>query len=304
MSGWRQHPGGCDSFWVESVPTNWPRPGLWTDVTNQEVIDRDRSGSIDQEEAPLGVVYAPPVPAAAVDVRARALNQWRQAGVQLVVQVIAGESGPSPEADLTLWDPTNLIAMGKAMSLPNPPPGVWVIWPLMPDVSDGQALDRFVDRPSVRSIAGIVPLAPRLSAQFKRKLVDGYGAGVFEALHHGAKPNVAAAARTIHQHHIFYQPVRPRRTHESDFHGNACSTLGCLGDLLIRLGEEERGQRILRAVRWLEQSPWDLNVIIRDGHLPVIEQLGGETETVLQELSESGASALLASIREKYLASG
>lgn len=153
-------------------------------------------------------------------------------------------------------------------------------------------------------VAGIVPIAPELTPRTRRLVVDQYGREVFEALHHGDRAQIAPVAAAIVAAGMEFQPPRPARTGESAAHTRACEVLGWLGDLYLRLQREERGQQILRAQRWLESSPWDLETIARDGHLELVPELSGEAGEVVRELLESGRSARLEAARSAYLGQG
>ncbi len=256
---------------------------------------------MDFQKAPDEVVYAPPVPVADREQREQILTTWRAQGARIVDHVLAGDSIAGPSDGLVVWDPTAHLVGGQVHKLPDPPLSAWVVWPLIAGVSDGAALAQFVARESVAEVSGVLPVVAHLSASVKRKLVDQYGPAVFEALHHSASPEVAAAVKVVDQEGIRFQPPRPRHASESELHARACTVLSWLGDLLLRLDEEERGQRFLRAARWLERSPWDLSVLVRDGHLAVVPELNGEAGQVLEELAASGDPSLLTTIRRQYL---
>lgn len=311
MKGWRLLHRGSDTFWAGAMPTGWPRPAWWIDLSTGWVVDGGRGGRLDDRQSPEETLYLPPVPEDVEALRCRSAARWSRAGRPLLLQVIAGSASAAREVDadastrapvLTLWDPTAMLLRGAVDSLGVPPPGRWVLWPVVPSVSDDiDLVRRFAVAASEAGVLGMAPLAPNLSPRAKREIVNHHGGGSFEALHHGTDPALAPIAAAIVDAGLDFQPPRPARETESALHTRACTVLGWLGDLYLRLDEQERGQRILTAQRWLETAQWDFEVIARDGHLDLVPELAGEVGAVLTEVIETRDSSHLQRARHKYL---
>lgn len=320
MKGWRFLHRGSDAFWAGAMPTGWPRPAWWMDLSSGWIVDSGRGGRLDDRQSPDEVLYVPPVPEEFEAERCRSAARWSQAGRPLLLQVVAGSGLGARHLDaisesgrnlldantraqvVTLWDPTAMLLRGAADELPKPPPECWVLWPVVPAVSDDLELIRgFVEDSAAQGVPGILPLVPNLSPRARREIVDHHGSEAFEALHHGADPNLAEVAAAIVDAGLDFQPPRPARETESALHSRACTVLGWLGDLYLRLGEQERGQRILKAQRWLETAQWDFEVIARDGHLDLVPELAGEAGEVLTDLIEPRDSSQLQRVRYEYL---
>ena len=305
MKGWRLLHRGSDAFWIGAVPTGWPRMEWWTDLATGWVIDQARGGQIETRKLPDEVLYLPPVPADAGALRRERLIGWMQAGARTVLHVVAGGAEPNsvqPSPTLTVWDPTALLIVGDVEQLSTPPAGSWVLWPVIPGVSDDpRRFEGFARRAADAGVEGVLPMTPQLSPRSRRVIVDHHGGGIFESLHHRTSVEPSEIARVAWEFGLPFQPPRPGRSGESEVHVRACSELGHLGDLYIRLGQDERGQRVLRAQRWLEDSPWDLEVILRDGHLKLVPELADEAAVVVEEVLDTGTSVRLGRVREMYL---
>ncbi len=303
MKGWKLVSGGCETFWIDAVPTGWSRPALWLDPVAGRVVTNSRTGAISTQAPAEGVLYAPPVADADRQRRTRLLEDWSRAGHGVVVHQRAGEDAePNQIGALTIWDPTVAIFSGLLRKLPLPAAGWWVVWPLFAGITDDEAtLQSFCRRAKKAGAAGVYPMATELDPKGRRQLADLYGGASFSALHHG-RVDVRRAARAIAAEDMPFQVPRPPLGGESGVHAQALTSLAWAGDLLLQLGDAEKAQRLLRAQRWLQTAPWDAGTLVREQHIDLVPELAGEPGEVVRQVADTGTSTLLDDARQHYLA--
>lgn len=309
---WLEHRPEPAQLWIRFAPTAWPDAhALWIDLS------RSGLGSLMPSAADLAsfeppatddLVWLPPVADGLQEAREELSARIRGRGARTLVQLLPGQPAPSA-ADVTLVDLLSSGVERRVTRLPIPA-GAWVLWPLLPALSDDPV--RFASecvRWRSEGAAGVLFPVLRLQPVERRSLSLGREE-VFEALFHGQVLGDRTYLEIARAQGLSCWLPRPCDLESSLGRRRAVAgALSEIGELWSRLeGSPHRSESFFRAARELEASPWDLAALEREGNLGVLfrdpsrDQL--EIRQVVTELVTSGRSSLRDELLRRYLESG
>ncbi|MFP3939867.1 MAG: hypothetical protein ACLF0P_06135 [Thermoanaerobaculia bacterium] len=245
------------------------------------------------------VVHVPPVAAEHRRTRDRVAARVAAEGTPVLVQLLPGEASPEAEGVVAVYDLLQALLAGRPAALDTLPVGSWAAWPLVPGLTDDPELqEEGCRRLEEAGAAGVQAVVPELTPAERRRLYEAVAAGrdeaVFDALFHGPAPDPRAFARTARRHGlgVFFPRPLPRPPLAGAAEREAAGLLALAGEICLRLGEVGRGQAFLRAARWIDRTDYDLRALAREGNLPVLHWLEGESRQVVEEWAAEGRSAI------------
>jgi hypothetical protein len=289
-------------FWVRYTPRRWPGPpGPWLDLAGATFGEAGDAGDptvLERlEERPLdGLLYLPPVPASLAAARDRLAARQASRGTPVLVQLLPGDRLPAASEPLTIvWDLTP-VALAAAAARPweggGVGPGAAAAWPLLPGAAfpDGEGLLGHLAAAGVQALQGVaLDLAPRRL----RELGEGLPEARYLALFHGAPPDLGELARAAAAAGLapLLQRPLPRPPLRGAGNLRLAAALAGAGELCLRLGATEpRAQALLRAARFAERSPHDLEALAREGNLGVLPWLDGEARRLVEVVTADPAA--------------
>lgn len=250
------------------------------------------------------VVHLPPVAAEHRPARDLLAARVAAEGTPVLVQRLPGEPAPQANGVVAVYDLLQALLAGRPAVLGTVPPGAWAVWPLLPGLTDVPELqEEGCRRLAENGAAGVQPVVPELTPAERRRLYEAVAAGrdesVFDALFHGPSPDARAFARTARRHGlgVFLPRPLPRPPLAGAAEREAAGLLALAGEICLRLGEVGRGQAFLRAARWTDRTDYDLRALAREGNLPVLHWLEGESRQLVEEWAAGGRSG----ITERYV---
>lgn len=289
-------------------------------------------------------VWLPPVAEPASAARRALAARLAEAGVPVVLQLpVTGVAGseareplvptqPSDEdiavsaadspirlADLAssgvtvLLDPLPALlaggpaaAVGDTVRFARAIPGAAVVWPLIP----GFELDERAARAAARELAAagvraLQPMALRLTAAQRRRLAEGRGGEVFDALFHGPPADERPFARGVAAGGL--APFLPRPLPRPPLAGaetrRIAGLLALAGELWMRCGRPPAaGQALFRAARWADDAGYDLGALAREGNLGVVAALDERSRALIAEAAAGGTPELVRELLDEYAA--
>lgn len=306
---WIEHRPEPAHLWLRWAPAAWPDAGaLWVDLS------RSGLGSLMPAAADLGsleppdtddLVWLPPVADGLLEAREELAARVRGRGAATLVQLLPGQPQPIA-ANLTLVDLLSWL-VERPVARPAIPVGAWILWPLLPGLSDDlRRFDEACAAWRAEGAAGVLFPSLRLLPIERRLLARGREE-IFDALFHGGEIAEHPYVETAQAHGLGCWLPRP---------GEAASSLGRrrvvagvlseIGELWSRLdGSPHRSESFFRAARELEAVPWDLAALEREGNLGVLfadpRRAPPEVRQVVAEVVASGRSTLRDDLLRRYL---
>lgn len=256
------------------------------------------------------VLHVPPVAPEHSEARNRLVARVAAEGTPVLVQLLPGEEAPPAEGVVAVYDLLGPLLDGDLGALAGVARGAWAVWPLIPGLTDTPELrEEGCRRLAEAGAAGAQPVVPELAPAERRRLYEAVAAGrdesVFDALFHGPAPDPRAFARTARRHGlgVFLPRPLPRAPLTGAAEREASGLLALAGEICLRLGEVGHGQAFLRAARWIDRTGYDLRALAREGNLPVLHWLEGESREVVEEWAAGGRSKIAERYVERYVAS-
>ena len=302
----RQRPDPA-RLWVAVAPRLWPGPDHeWIDLATGGL---GRHSPAVKPMAPAGemlddVVYLPLVAPEFDDQRRAVAHACLESGAPVLLQLRPGESADIPEAR-PFYDLTDFLLAGDLEALAKLPPDAVAVWPLLAGLTDGEELQREgLDRLAAVGVACVRGLTPVLAPGDRRRLAALGDDDTYHRLFHGEPPSERQFARAAFERGLKPFVDRPlpaaRRLSANRRLGGL---MALIGELWLRSERTEgRGQAFYRAARWIDRSEHDLTALVREGNLPVVSWLDGESRRVIEEYVRSGRSELLTELEAEYLA--
>jgi hypothetical protein len=300
-------------FWVRFAPRRWPAPAApWIDLAAGTL-----GGELEPDPGALetlrglrldDVLYLPPVPPFLAARRDALAAEHARRGTPVLVQLLPGDAPPAVDEPLTIVRDLLPLALAGPPAAGAESGVAWNLagvataaaWPLLPGtagrVEELAAIAAEVAASGHAALQGVVlDLAPHQ----RRALGAGLSERRYLALFHGALPDPAVLVRSAWAAGL--EPLLPRPLPRPPLRrGNLrlAAGLATLGELCLRLGQPEpRGQSLLRAARFAERLPQDLEALGREGNLGVLPWLAGEPRAEVEALLAGVPSALMGELR-------
>lgn len=306
-------------FWVRYVPRSWDTPDRpWVHLAAGRLGDWSRRGvrgpgpaTLETlSEIPLDdVLYLPPVPSKRAGARDDLATARLVDGTPVLVQLFPGEESriPPVQGVTFVFDLLEVLLQGEMGKLDRLPTGASVAWPLVPGLTDDPALweegCRRLASAGARCAQAVTPL---LVPADRRRLLEELEKpdDHFDALFHREPPAERDFARVAHRHGL--DPFLPRPLPRAPIVGRENRRIGevlaLVAELWLRLGRPpEPGQSFYRAARWVDESTYDLDALVREGNLAVIPALDGRSREVVAAVVETEESELLGELLREYL---
>ncbi len=298
--------------WIVQAPKTWPGPeGWWLDIAREELVEGP-PGPGDGAERALGpvdvrelsdVTYLPPVGPVANWWRQELRGRLTEVEAEPIVQFLPGEEieagGGVPVVDLT----PALLPL-RLRQLEEVPPGVHCCWPLIPGLTTSEeTCKRGLETLAGAGVAGVQPMAPRLSAVARRALGEMTDRRGYQQLFHDAPPDVcafASLARKVGLPALLERPACGRSGRALKNRAIA-SRLHLLGELTLRTGGSvDRSLTFYRAARWVDQATLDVEDLTRTGNLSLVPQLDDESLEEIGLAAAGEASERLARLEAAF----
>jgi hypothetical protein len=305
-------------LWIRYAPRTWPgdtaRP--WLDLARGE-LGNGRAGVEGEpfgealERLPLDdVIYLPPVPLALASERDRVARAHLERGTPVLAQYLPGD--PIPEAgcvavldllSLALEEPA--LAEGRFLpllpgALPSPrgsasPRGA--VWPLLPGLGLPGDRPELVPALQAAGVRWLHPISLELPPAQLRCLAERRGEELGLELFHGVPPSTSAATQAVLE--AGFAPFLARPLPSSPLHGagnlRLAGALALAAEISLLRGEpSSRAQGYLRAARFADRCPHDLEAMVRDGQLAVLPWLEEEPRRLVAEAAGRDPSEMLA----------
>lgn len=309
-------------FWVRYAPRNWPpaeRP--WYDLARGGLGARpgDRGAAnpvlplTELEGAPFDdTVWLPPVPLARDDERRRFATGWVEQGAPVLMQLHPGDR-TAPEGVTVLYDLTPVFVEGDAAAgMADLPSGSAVLWPLIPGISDSPAL--WHEGCAALAAAGVAVVqgaVPSLTPADRRRLADGLGENAYRRLFHagpaangpgGVDEAAFARAAAAAGLEVFLPRPLPTPPATGRAARHVAGALFLVAELWLRLDRPpSQGQAFFRAGRWVDESTYDPEALVREGNLGVVEVLDEASRVLIEDtVARAGRPALLDELLAEY----
>jgi hypothetical protein len=310
-------------LWVRYVPRVWETPEQpWIHVASGRLGEWSRRGSRTPPagaaglsgpaalaETPLDdVLYLPPVPPRRAQARDDLAATRLAAGTPVLIQLFPGEttSLPPVRSAAVVVDLLPALLGGDLDRIGRAPAGAAAVWTLLPGLTDDPDLwERGCGRLATEGFRCVQALAPELAPADRRRLFEGWGNDErFEAVFHREPPPERAFARVAHRHGLepFLARPLPRAPVLAWENRRIGAALALIGELWLRLGRPvEQGQAFYRAARWVDETTYDLEALVREGNLGVVKPLDESSRRIVTEHVEDGEPELLAALLAEYL---
>ena len=167
------------------------------------------------------------------------------------------------------------------------------IWPLVPSLSDRDELvESLGGRLAEAGVKSATVVLPQMTAKDRRRLSEGRGDEVFDALFHGPQPSEWRLMDRLTELGLAPFSKRPVVPGGAAFalRRSLAGRLAEAGEWQLRKGESGSGQAHLRAARHLDSSTLDLVSVYRDGNLSILEWLGEASRELVEEALAEYAS--------------
>ncbi len=282
-------------FWLRWAPDAWPGvEGGWTDLARGALGHHDPG--IGTAGWPAGdpddLAYVPPggVP-----------------GLGLaLVQLLPGE--PAPQGCWTVIDLLQPLLARDLSSLAALPAGASAVWPLIPGVTDSEALwHDGLSRLAGAGLRHVQPLTLALAPADRRWIAERVEEAAYGPLFHGSPPAERRFAAAARSHGVRAFAARPLPAGGGRLASNRrlAGALAQAGELWLRCGRPEpQGQALYRAARRIDETDHDVAALVREGHLGLVPWLDATSAAVLRGAVEEGSAPLLAELEEEYAAGG
>ena len=282
-------------FWVAAAPRTWRAVDrLWTHVGAMTLAGlRKRSTEGVPELAVEDVddlFYVPPVAEDFVAERDHLVDLLGQAAVPSLVQLSPGETPPEHQGVIALYDLLVPLLAGDYDELAVLPEGAVAVWPLVPGITDDPTRwEEALEVLALRKVAVVQPQTLELNAMARRRLAEGRGDDVFDALFHGRGGfGERSFARHVHQAGLspfFERPVAACATDRQQGNRAVAAKLALAGELSLRLGHSvAAGQAYFRAARGAETTSHDLRALAREKNLKVLDWLDDRSLRMVEEM--------------------
>jgi len=298
------------SFWVRWAPAAWPVRSLpWLDLARgglgsggrrpPDRVPRVAGGPFDD------VLYLPPVAAGLAAERDDLACEHLARGTPVLVQVVPGD--PPPPAGCTVVHDLLPALLDRDLDvLAVLPREAVCAWPLLAGLTDGPELVAAgLGALAAAGAAVVQPAVPRLDAADRRRLAEGWGEGrAFEALFHGPAPDDRALAAAVAERGmaVFAPRPLPRPPLGGAAARRLAGVLALVGELWLRTGRPpSQGQAFFRSARWIDESGYDAEALVREGNLGVVGAVDPASRAVLEDaVGRDGEPAVLAELLAEY----
>jgi hypothetical protein len=288
-------------LWIRYAPRQWPGPpGPWMDLaagTFADPLELCSGGDGFEATATLegmgdraldDLVYLPPVPADLTSARDRLASRHAGRGTPVLVQLLPGDPLPNVEGPcIAVLDLTAEALFSKALTWPegDVQSVAAAVWPLLPGVDSLGARADLLATLVAAGVGTLQAVTLELDPRQLRELAEDLPEERYLPLFHGNPPDAGDAARAAIAAGL--RPLLPRPLPRPPLRGagnlRLAAVLATEGELCLRLGgAEPRAQSLLRAARFAERAPQDLEALARDGNLGVLPWLDAESRRVLE----------------------
>ncbi len=321
----REHVAEPANLWIRHSFSRWPAVGsddLWCDLATGGLprsIAEPLPAAAEAAEgvhSVIDVVYVPPLPADHEHLRTRIVEAAANAGVPLLIQVVANiPVGGSSLRELTAPRlanlPPNAVVVADLLDAlvrhaatlreelrerrqpslpfePAPLEDATPVWPLVADWTDQPAL---LEPAMARLVAAgarrVVPRVMQLSARERRLLAERLQSSwpeAFDALFHGGESPPDTAAFQCAAKAAGLQPRLPRPLPAPPLPPRLRRTRELAGHL-IELGDaaDSEGLVYYRAARFLDRNEVDIDAAARESNLGVLPWLEEPARVAVEE---------------------
>lgn len=307
---WRRVLVDPTRLWVRFAPRDWPWPQrAFADLRKPTLHHASRRGpdpvSFETEWNTLDdVVWVPPVEAGWWSARAALVQHLAELDVPWLDHRLLGDDTAHAGAT-TVIDVLDSLLSGTIDDLAQAPADRWVLWPLIPGMTDRpEVIERGLIRLRDAGVRGVHGLALELTARQRRALAEQGGEEVFESLFHGARSSERAFAAQVHDTGLevfFPRPVSGglRLSGNRDL----AASLHRAGQLWGSLGRSPaQGEAFLAAARRIDDSSHDMRRLIQEGNLGIVDWLTPETRRLLKAaVHESNSTDSLSELKREYV---
>lgn len=319
---WREIVPLPSRLWIRYLPRRWPaarEPRL--DLVEHRILwpadaaeQRPAGEGLPEFKALRDLVALPPVGEEFARARTNLVAAFATAGVPVLDQRASGESWSAPPSTTPVADLLSTLLDSNLALLDELPENAWIIFPLIPAVSNDPALwADILRRAAARRPLALVGVAPELSPLDRRRLVEKVGEEHFEAIHHanlesGSSRRLerafAAAVAGAGLNPFVERPqvsLPPRIARNRAL----ATLLAECGERWLSVGRSEaEGAALLAAGRHLESAAatgLDVAALAREGNLAHLGFLSPLTRQVVEGAAGHPAvSPLLAELRAEY----
>ncbi len=307
---WREWAPEPFALWARFTPRRWPpADGVHADPIARGLspVDAEVAGELPGDEPPEPeVIYLPPVSALLCARRDALAARLLATGSHPLVHRRLDERSESPrgEGGTPVVDLlAALVGLAAADELP-PLAGSWVVFPLLPGISDrAERWLPWLDRLAASGARVVVGVVLELSPSDRRRLAELGGEESWSALFHGAPPSERDFARDVARLGLATLPERPaigaapRRLRNRAL----AALLAEAGELGLRLGgSESEGEALRAAARHLDASALDVAALAREGNLEILPWLSSQAQAIVLEAVTTGSSRELARRRMEW----
>jgi len=296
-------------FWIGDAPRSWrPTDSLWSDLARVRL-----EGLKPQPEAGFPgldvshveeLLYLPPVASELAQERDRAIAEFVEAGVSVLVQLTPGE--PLPAAPVTVvYDLLVPLLEGDLEIFTLLPEGSAAAWPLIAGLTDRpETWDEACELLARAKVKTVQPVILELSPRARRRLAEDREDETFDALFHSTPPTERSFSRIAHRYGLRPFIERPAIAGPARRLSNRRlgTRLALIGEIWMRLGRPTvAGQAFFRAARGAESTVYDLAALAREKNLGVLGWLDAGAMEVITQFVEEGTTPLLAELEAEYL---
>jgi hypothetical protein len=293
-------------FWIRHAPRTWPGPeDWWIDIARAVPADRDlRAGLVDFGEALQfqDLVYLPPVEEGAETVVQRIAERCESLGVPALRQILPGQDITAGSGPVVIDLTATLLAgqVGDLELLPD----TWVLWPLLPGLTDGDEMrDQGIDRLVAGGVSGVMPVDPVLTPVMRRKLAEFGSAETYNRLFHTDNPSqLRSFSRAAASAGLAVYPPRPRLAESRRAPNRAlASHFALLGELWLGCGRSEgRAHVFFSTARRLDEEPLNVGELARRGGLDGIGWIDTDGVSEIRQFVDAGSSPLMRELEEVF----